>query len=143
MVLVALSFAAGSVDAVVFLRLEVFTAVMTGNIVFLGVAIGQGAVRNALRSLVALAAYAAGVVVGSRLVGTVPREAPWSPRLALALGLEWTMQAVFLAGWLLTDAAPDGIAAATLIACSGVAMGTQAAAARGLAPGLPTTYVTG
>src|ERR671935_11956 len=91
LILVALTFAAGSVDAVVFLRLEVFTAVMTGNIVFLGLAIGQGALRNALRSPVALAADATGVLVGSRLV----------------------------------------------------AMGTQAAAARALAPGMPTTYVTG
>src|SRR5919204_1447800 len=88
LILVALTFAAGSVDAVVFLRLEVFTAVMTGNIVFLGVAIGQGAVRNALRSLVALGAYAAGVLVGSRLVGAVPRDASRSPRLGRALGLE-------------------------------------------------------
>lgn len=143
MVLVALSFAAGSVDAVVFLRLEVFTAVMTGNIVLLGVAIGQGAVRNALRSLVALAAYAAGVVIGSRLVGTIPRDTAWSPRLARALAAEWMLQAAFLAGWIAAGAAPDGIAAAGLIAFSGVAMGTQAAAARGLAPGLPTTYVTG
>jgi uncharacterized membrane protein YoaK (UPF0700 family) len=143
MVLFALSFAAGSVDAVVFLRLEVFTAVMTGNIVFLGVAIGQGAVRNALRSLVALAAYATGVVVGSRLVGTIPRDTVWSPRLTRALGLEWMLQAAFLAGWIAAGAAPDGIGAAALIAFSGVAMGTQAAAARGLAPGIPTTYVTG
>ena len=143
LVLVALTFAAGSVDAVVFLRLEVFTAVMTGNIVFLGVAIGQGAVRNALRSLVALAAYATGVLIGSRLIGTVPRDTSWSPRLARALGLEWTLQAVFLAGWIVSAGAPDGFAAAALIACSGVAMGTQAAAARGLAPGMPTTYVTG
>jgi len=139
LVLVALTFAAGSVDAVVFLRLEVFTAVMTGNIVFLGVAIGQGAVRNALRSLVALAAYATGVLIGSRLIGTVPRDTSWSPRLARALGLEWTLQAVFLAGWIVSAGAPDGFAAAALIACSGVAMGTQAAAARGLAPGMPTT----
>src|SRR5207237_694830 len=50
---------------------------------------------------------------------------------------------VFLAGWIVSAGAPDGFAAAALIACSGVAMGTQAAAARGLAPGMPTTYVTG
>jgi uncharacterized membrane protein YoaK (UPF0700 family) len=43
----------------------------------------------------------------------------------------------------LTGTDPDGVAAATLIAFSGVAMGIQAAAARALAPGMSTTYVTG
>src|SRR5205807_8821734 len=66
LLLVALTFAAGAVDAVVFLRLDVFTAVMTGNIVLLGLAIGQGAFRNALRSLRALAAYPGGVLAGAR-----------------------------------------------------------------------------
>ena len=55
--LVALTFAAGSVDAVALLRLDVFTAVMTGNIVLLGLAVGQGAFANALRSVIALVAY--------------------------------------------------------------------------------------
>ena len=77
LLLVALTFAAGAVDAVVFLRLDVFTAVMTGNIVLLGLAIGQGAFRNALRSLVALAAYAGGVLAGARLVGATPRDSIW------------------------------------------------------------------
>src|SRR5947207_8247173 len=65
LLLVAMTFAAGAVDAVVFLRLDVFTAVMTGNIVLLGLAIGQGAFRNALRSLIALLAYSVGVVAGA------------------------------------------------------------------------------
>ncbi len=72
LLLVALTFAAGAVDAIVFLRLDVFTAVMTGNIVLLGLAIGQGAFRNALRSLIALAAYAGGVLAAARLVGAIP-----------------------------------------------------------------------
>src|SRR6266550_2297801 len=69
LLLVALTFAAGSVDAVALLRLDVFTAVMTGNIVLLGLAVGQGAFGNALRSLVALVAYGAGVVAGAPIVG--------------------------------------------------------------------------
>jgi uncharacterized membrane protein YoaK (UPF0700 family) len=139
----ALTFAAGAVDAVVFLRLDVFTAVMTGNIVFLGIAIGQGAIRNALRSLVALAAYACGVIVGARIVGVVPREVAWSARVTRALAIEWLLQAAFLGGWLLTDSRPDGPAAAALIGFSGLAMGLQAATARGLVPGMSTTYLTG
>jgi uncharacterized membrane protein YoaK (UPF0700 family) len=143
LILVALTFAAGSVDAVVFLRLDVFTAVMTGNIVFLGVAIGQGAFGNALRSLVALAAYASGVVIGARLVAVAGRSSLSERSLVPPLGLEWALQFVFLGGWVLSGARPDGVAAGALIACSGMAMGIQASAARALAPGMPTTYVTG
>src|SRR6266566_3881848 len=130
LLLVALTFAAGSVDAVALLRLDVFTAVMTGNIVLLGLAVGQGA-------------FGAGVVAGARIVGAVAIETHWSPKVTRALALEWVLQAAFLIGWLLTGAHPDGAGAATLIAFSGVAMGIQAATARALAPGMSTTYVTG
>src|SRR6266550_4962178 len=118
-------------------------AVMTGNIVLLGLAIGQGAFRNALRSLVALAAYAGGVLAGARLVGATPRDSIWPAQGTRALAIEWLLHATFLAGWILTDARPDGLAAASLIAVSGVAMGIQAATARTLAPSMSTTYVTG
>jgi len=143
LLLVALTFAAGSVDAVALLRLDVFTAVMTGNIVLLGLAIGQGAFGNALRSVVALIAYGVGVIVGARIVGAIAIETHWSPKVTRALGVEWVLQLAFLIGWLFTDANPAGVSAATLIAFSGVAMGIQAATARALAPGMSTTYVTG
>src|SRR5213593_1456229 len=116
---------------------------MTGNIVLLGLAVGQGAFGNVLRSIVALVAYGAGVVAGARIVGAVAVETHWSPNVTRALALEWLLQAAFLIGWLLSGAHPDGAGAATLIAFSGVAMGIQAATARALAPGMSTTYVTG
>jgi uncharacterized membrane protein YoaK (UPF0700 family) len=140
--LVALTFAAGAVDAVAFLGLHVFTAVMTGNLVLLGVAIGQGAVRNALRGLVAVGGYGIGVLAGARIVGALPRDT-WSPAVTRALTLEAALQAAFLGGWILTDATPDGLAAVVLIAISGIAMGLQAATTRGVAPGRSTTYLTG
>ena len=143
LLLVALTFAAGSVDAVALLRLDVFTAVMTGNIVLLGLAVGQGAFANALRSVIALFAYGAGVVAGARIVGAVAIETHWSPKVTRALALEWVLQAAFLIGWVLSGANPGGTTAAALIAFSGVAMGIQAATARALAPGMSTTYVTG
>jgi uncharacterized membrane protein YoaK (UPF0700 family) len=143
LLLVALTFAAGSVDAVALLRLDVFTAVMTGNIVLLGLAVGQGSFGNALRSIIALVAYGVGVIVGARIVGAVVIETHWSPKVTRALAVEWVLQLAFLIGWFITGANPDGVSAATLIALSGVAMGIQAATARALAPGMSTTYVTG
>ena len=143
LLLMALTFAAGAVDAIVFLRLDVFTAVMTGNIVLLGLAVGQGAFRNALRSLVALAGYAGGVLAAARLVGSETHDAVWRTHVTQALAIEAALHAVFLGGWILTDSRPDGLAAAALIALSGIAMGIQAATARTLAPSMSTTYVTG
>lgn len=143
LLLVALTFAAGSVDAIAFLALHVFTAVMTGNLVLLGVALGQGAARNALRGVIAVGAYGIGVLAGARFVGTLPREARWSGAVARALVVEAALQALFLIGWILTDATPDGIAALALISISGVAMGLQAATTRAVAPGRSTTYLTG
>jgi uncharacterized membrane protein YoaK (UPF0700 family) len=141
--LIALTFAAGAVDAVAFLGLHVFTAVMTGNLVLLGVAIGQGVVRNAIRGLVAVGGYGIGVLAGARIVGVLPRETLWSRAVTRALILEAALQAAFLAGWILTDATPDGLAALALITISGIAMGLQATTTRGVAPGRSTTYLTG
>jgi uncharacterized membrane protein YoaK (UPF0700 family) len=141
--LLALTFAAGAVDAVAFLGLHVFTAVMTGNLVLLGVAIGQGAAGNAVRGFVAVGGYGIGVLAGARIVGIVPRETPWSSAATRALTLEAGLQALFLAGWILVGAKPDGLAAVALITVSGIAMGLQAATTRALAPGRSTTYLTG
>ena len=141
--LVALTFAAGAVDAVAFLGLHVFTAVMTGNLVLLGVAIGQGAARNAVRGLVAVGGYGIGVLAGARIVTTAPGESVWSRAVPRALVLEAVLQAAFLTGWVLTGAAPDGLAAFALITISGIAMGLQAATTRAVAPGRSTTYLTG
>ncbi|MDE3113026.1 MAG: DUF1275 domain-containing protein [Chloroflexota bacterium] len=139
--LVALTFASGSVDAVAFLRLDALTAVMTGNLVLLGVAVGRGAMASALRSLVALCGYAGGVVVGARVAGHGPSEIS-SPRIVRAFTLEWGLQAAFLLGWMATRSAPEGAAAAALIGVSGLVMGIQAATVQALGSRISTTYVT-
>src|SRR5437773_3385627 len=66
--LFGLTFVTGVIDAVSFLGLgHVFTANMTGNIVFLGFAMGGTADLSVGRSLAALCAFASGSVVGGRL----------------------------------------------------------------------------
>ena len=108
--LVALTFSAGAVDAVAFLGLHVFTAVMTGNLVLLGVAIGQGVASNALRGLVAVGGYGIGVVAGARVVGVLPRDVLVAGR-DRALHFGAALQAAFLGAGSRTDATPDGLAA--------------------------------
>ncbi|MGL6236169.1 MAG: YoaK family protein [Segniliparus sp.] len=66
--LLVLTFTAGLIDAVCFLRLgHVFVANMTGNVVFLGVNAANTAGRILLGSSVSLAAYMLGALAGGRL----------------------------------------------------------------------------
>src|SRR5919199_3517938 len=66
--LITLTFVTGLVDAVSFLKLgHVFTANMTGNVVFLGFALAGAGVVSPVNSLVALAAFLFGAVGGGRL----------------------------------------------------------------------------
>ena len=63
--LLLLTCAAGAVDAISYLGLgHVFTAMMTGNTVLLGLAVGQGHLGAAVRSVVALIGFSLGVIVG-------------------------------------------------------------------------------
>ena len=143
LLLVALTFSAGAVDAVALIALNVFTAVMTGNLVLLGVAIGHAAVQNAVRSSIALTAYVVGVLAGARIVGATASGAVWPAHATRALAIEWALLAAFFVSWIAPGARPEGAAAGALIAVSGLAMGLQATTTRSIAPGLSTTYVTG
>src|SRR2546426_11534556 len=59
--ILVLTWVAGLTDAISYLGLgHVFTAMMTGNTVLLGLAIAQGEVSAAWRSILALAGFAAG-----------------------------------------------------------------------------------
>ena len=66
--LLILTWAAGAVDAVSYLGLgHVFTAMMTGNTVLLGLALAQGELLAAGRSILALLGFALGVTVGATI----------------------------------------------------------------------------
>src|SRR5712691_7659885 len=66
--LLGLTAVTGVVDAVSFLGLgHIFTANMTGNVVFLGFALGGGTGVSVARSLTALGAFACGGICGGRI----------------------------------------------------------------------------
>src|SRR5256712_7401471 len=68
LLLLVLTVTTGLIDAVSVLGLgRVFTANMTGNVVFLGFALARVPGFSAVRSLAALAAFLAGAVIGGRL----------------------------------------------------------------------------
>jgi uncharacterized membrane protein YoaK (UPF0700 family) len=143
--LLALTWAAGNVDAIGYLGLgRVFTANMTGNTVLLGLHLGQEQGGAALRSLLALLGFGVGLVMGALIVERLRGAGPWPPAVTWALALEAAMLAAFAAGTYLTASLREVVATQALIAVSAIAMGIQSAAVRRLnVPGIATTYVTG
>jgi uncharacterized membrane protein YoaK (UPF0700 family) len=66
--MLALTLATGLVDAVTFLGLGgVFVALMTGNLVFVGFALGGAPNMEVTKSLTAIASFSAGAVLGGRM----------------------------------------------------------------------------
>ena len=143
--LLVLTFVTGIVDAVSVLGLgKVFTANMTGNVVFLGFAVAGLPEFSIIRSLIALAAFLAGAVLGGRL----------GSRMAESNRLRWLRTAAACEAALLLLAglasigfnlasAPLTLQLHALIVLVAVAMGLRNATVRRLAvPDLTTTVLT-
>jgi uncharacterized membrane protein YoaK (UPF0700 family) len=143
--LLTLTAAAGSADAVSYLGLgRVFTANMTGNLVLLGIAFGQGQLAGSLRSVLAFAAFFLGVLIGVRVTVRTDPAAVWPRSVTLALVVELGLLVALVAGWEITGDRPAPVVLDSLIAVSAAAMGMQTAAARRLGvAGVTTTFVTG
>src|SRR5215467_8072459 len=142
--LLLLSLAAASLDAISYLGLgRVFTAMMTGNTVLLGLALAQGEVLAALRSILALIGFAIGVFVGAIIVERESEPAEWPAAVTAALAFETMTLIIFAASFTLFGNTHQGIVY-LLIILAAFAMGIQSAAVRRLGvPGIATTYITG
>jgi uncharacterized membrane protein YoaK (UPF0700 family) len=117
---------------------------MTGNLVLLGIAIGQGQLAGSLRSVIAFAAFVLGVLVGVRLTAGIQATAVWPRSVTQALVAELGLLVALLAGWEIAGDRPAAVVLDILIALSAGAMGMQTAAARRLGvAGVTTTFVTG
>jgi uncharacterized membrane protein YoaK (UPF0700 family) len=152
--LVALSFATGTYEAICFLTFgKVFTAAQTGNLVMLGIGVAgtrQPAGPNPITVVISLAAFAAGAALVMPILKAFDGDQEiednnvfntWPRRVSIALAIALTLQAGFLAGWMMTPS-PAHIAY-VLIALSAFAMGLQANAIRSLhVPGISTTAFT-
>lgn len=142
-----LAFASGGVDAATLMALGgAFTSVITGNVIFVGRAIGTTSLTPALDAVTAIAGYMAGVAIGSRVAYTVGRsraDAPWPARATIVLAAEWgTLLAVNVA-WFCYRASPPTGAVYVLLAAAAIALGMQGAAARTITGNPSTTYMTG
>jgi uncharacterized membrane protein YoaK (UPF0700 family) len=142
--LVALSVSSGAVDAISFLVLgKVFTAFMTGNLVFLAIGATGAGGPDVLPVCVSLAAFSAGVVTAQRVAGDATDAGVWPTSVTTVLGLAATAQLVFLALWAAVSGNPASATVDALLALSAFAMGLQSGAVRSLnVAGVFTTAAT-
>jgi len=140
---VVLTLTTGAVDAASFLALgNVFSSVITGNLVLLGLAAGTGRAELAVHSGVALAGYMAGVAAGAPLAARRHDAAgTWPPSVTVTLAVELLILVAFSVGWELAGTHPAGGAQLALVAVLAAAMGMQSAAVRHLGQ-MSTTYLT-
>jgi uncharacterized membrane protein YoaK (UPF0700 family) len=140
--LLSLTLLTGLVDAFSYLVLgHVFVANMTGNVVFLGFALAGAPGFSIAASVVALASFWSGALVGGRVSSRLGEH---RGRLLYAAA---SIQAIFLAASVVLaalagNAMTEGFRY-PLIVVLGIAMGIQNATARKLAvPDLTTTVLT-
>lgn len=140
---VLLTLTTGAVDVTSFLALgNVFSSVVTGDMVLLGAAAGTGRPELAVHSGVALVGYLVGVMVGAPLAARRHHATgTWPPGVTVALAAELVFLVAFSVGWELAGTHPSGSGQLALVAVLAAAMGLQAAAVRRLGQ-MSTTYLT-
>lgn len=158
LIAIALTFGSGAMDVASFTKLgNVFTSVMTGNIVLCGLAAARGSVSLITHTVTAFAGYVIGVASGARVgwyhsvrssAGSAESDGggdgAWAPHVRVTLFLELGLLAAFLIIWEVSGADPRGGAEFTLLAIAAAAMGLQASAVTQMGlTGVSTTYLTG
>jgi uncharacterized membrane protein YoaK (UPF0700 family) len=139
--LAALALAAGSVDALAWLALgKVFSAFMTGNVVFIAAGLSSHDSGLALHAAVAVCAFGAGAFITARLM---PQEAPavlWPARVTVGLLGTASVQLAFWIVWLTVGGDPGSTLMLVLLGISALAMGIQTATA--VALGVHAVFTT-
>lgn len=140
--LTLLTLGTGAVDATAFLSAgHVFSSVITGNLVLLGIGAGWHGAGEPLSAGVALAAYAVGVAIGARQAGTGGHpDGLWPRAITVTLTVELAVLAGFSVSWEFLHARSGGWQV-FLLALLAAAMGLQSSAVRRLGK-VSTTYLT-
>ena len=143
--LLGMTVVTGVVDAVSYLSLgHVFTANMTGNIVFLAFATAHVSGLSIGRSLTALLAFLVGAILGGRIMAraTADSQIRFAVR-AFVLEVAFLLAASLWGIGYRVDLLKGSFHSFALIALTALAMGTRNAAVRKIAiPDLTTTVLT-
>ncbi|BFT70855.1 YoaK family protein [Paenibacillus sp. P36] len=131
----------GIVDVIGYLGLgHVFTANMTGNLVLIGIAIGQAQPLAVLRSILAFIGFVAGIALATVIVKRGREEQIWSRGVTAALGSEALL---LLIAALLSYAGNSDMNLYIMILLLSMGMGMQTTVARHLkVAGISTTVLT-
>lgn len=134
LLLVALTVASGAIDAISYFGLgKIFSAFMTGNLVFLGFGIAEIEGPDVVPVIVALSMFTVGAYLGQRFTALRSNESSlWPPAVTVLLIVAAVAEASFLVVWLSTAGHPSTEVADVLIALFSLAMGIQTAAVRSL-----------
>jgi uncharacterized membrane protein YoaK (UPF0700 family) len=140
---VVLTITTGAVNAVSFLALgKVFSSIITGNLVLLGIAVTTHSSAEAIHASLAIAGYAAGILIGAPLAARrSPQVGAWPASVTATLGAELVVLAGFCVGWELSDGSPHDGGQLALLIVAAAAMGMQSAAVRRLGH-MSSTYLT-
>src|ERR1700751_1356513 len=107
MLLNALAVSSGAIDAISFLVLgKVFTAFMTGNIVFLGLRTAGAPGAGWMSVLTSMAAFAVGVYISVQIVKPSKGSGTWPQRVTVALGISLIAHAAFQSVWCASSGQP-------------------------------------
>jgi uncharacterized membrane protein YoaK (UPF0700 family) len=140
--LLLLTFTAGLIDAVSYLGIgHVFTANMTGNVVFLGFGIAGGSGLPVVAPLISLAAFLVGAGGGGMLASRMADRR--RQHLTRALSVEALLVGAAAVVAAAVDVHANDPSGDVVIALLAVSMGARNATVRRLAvPDLPTTVLT-
>jgi uncharacterized membrane protein YoaK (UPF0700 family) len=140
-ILLALTFVTGIVDAVTFLGLgQVFAAMQTGNVIFLGLGISGTAGAPFVAPLIALLAFVAGGCLAALLARLMPR--PAGQGLGAALAIEVLLLAAAAVTAALAEIETGKASAYSMIALLALAMGVRNTVVRGFGgPNFATTVL--
>jgi len=145
LLILVLAVAAGSVDAISWLVLgRVFSAFVTGNLLFVGLVSGGRAGPQLVHVAAALTGFAVGAGVGSQVMRSARREQRcWPSQVSLALCLTVLLEAGALAVWRSCAGHPVGLTIPVLVAMLAMAVRIQSAAVASLrVPGLLAIVAT-
>lgn len=142
--LLLLSLVAGSADAAGFLGVgHVFTSNMTGNLVLLGIAVGQFRWDEALKTSFVLLMFFLGAGLGSNFVRHLP-DHDWRKLMVRILSVEALLLVLFASLWAIVSEKNHVIHFFWLIPFLAIAMGLQSAAMnRLMIAGVTNTAMTG
>jgi uncharacterized membrane protein YoaK (UPF0700 family) len=145
----ALTLSSGAIDAISFLGLgKVFTAFMTGNVAFLGMAFAGSPMAPRVASVLAsMAGFAVGIFISTKIVapsaGEKPSSSVWPVRTTVALGISLVPHLCFAVIWAANGGQPGDTLFPVLLGVWALAMGMQSAAVRRLnVGGIFTTAAT-